>query len=161
VDIEELDIEALADGAMKLLQMETDELYTTLGAQLLAYALPTRTAGIVSYLSALRSTSKAKALYEALPEPALSEYTRGLGIIYDELKQDGLRHLSKIGQDLRKALCNQDILNLTDQVNRSTTRIIITIVEAALRMPRELDPVCVTIAAILLKQGLRHFCRQS
>ena len=58
--MKELNIEDLTNEAMKLLRMEIDELYATLGGQLLARNLPSRVAGIVSYLSAVRSASEAK-----------------------------------------------------------------------------------------------------
>jgi hypothetical protein len=147
---------------MKLLRMETDELYATLGGQLLARNLPTRVAGIVSYLSAVRSASEAKEFYEALPSgPSLTEWGSGLGVIYEELKRAGVRLLSEVKGDLRKAICNEDILRLSDQVNRSTMQILVMVVGATLRMPREFEPISVTVAAILLKVGLRNFCRQT
>ena len=157
-----LSVEVLADEAMKLLRIEIDELYATLGGQLLAHNLPTRAAGIVSYMSAVRSAAEAKSFYEALPPaPALTEWGKGLGIIYEELKREGMSFLSEISKDLREALCNEDILHLSDQVTRSTVQIIIMVVEATLRMPREFEPISVTVAVILLKMGLRNFCRQT
>ena len=158
-----LSLEVLTDEAMKLLQAEIDELYATLGGQLLGHNLPTRAAGIVSYLSAVRSASEAKGFYEALlpSMPALTEWEKGLTVIYEELKRDGLRFFSEVSEDLRAALCNEDILRLSDQVNRSTVQIFIMVVEATLRMPRELDPISVTVTVILLKTGLRNFCRRA
>jgi len=124
--------------------------------------VPTRVAGIVSYLSAVRSASEAKSFYEALPSgPALTEWGSGVGVIYEELKQSGMRLLSEVKEDLRKAICNEDILRLSDQVNRSTVQILVMVVGATLRMPREFEPISVTVAAILLKMGLRNFCRQT
>ncbi len=46
--MEELDINILPDEA--ILDMGIDELYATLGSQLLSLNLPTHAAGIVSYL---------------------------------------------------------------------------------------------------------------
>ena len=53
-----LDLEASTNEAMKLLKMELDALYVTLGSQLLARNLPSRTAEIVSDLCAFRSLSE-------------------------------------------------------------------------------------------------------
>ena len=161
-NVKELDIEVLTDEAMKLLRMEIDDLYATLGGQLLAQNYPTRVAGTISYLSAVRSASRAKTLYEALPSGlAVTEWGEGLGVIIDELKQNGRRLLGEVGKDLRKALCNEDILLLSDQVNRSIMQIVLMVVAATLRMPREFEAVSVTVSAILLKQGLRNFCRET
>ena len=160
--MKELNIEDLTNEAMKLLRMEIDELYATLGGQLLARNLPSRAAGIVSYLSAVRSASEAKSFYEALPAmPALTEWGGGMGVIYEELKRDGMRFLSDVKEELRKGLCNEDILRLSDQVSRSTMQIVIMVVGAIFRMPREFEPISVTVAVILFKLGLRNFCRQS
>ncbi len=84
-----------------------------------------------------------------------------MGEIYDELRQDGKGYLADISEDLRKALCNDDILSLSDHVNRSTLQIIVVIVSGTLRMPVELEPISVTVSAILVKIGLRNFCVSS
>lgn len=155
----ELSIETLAAEGLKLLQLETDELYATLGGQLLAHNLPTRVAGIVSYFSAVRTASDAKSLYEQLPiVPSLSEWGRGLGIICDELKREGLRFMEEVKAELSKSICNEDVLHLSDEINQSSFQVVIMVVGATLRMPREFDPISVTIAALLLKIGLRKFC---
>ena len=158
----EIHIEVLADEALKLLRLETHELYATLGGQLLAHNLPTRVAGIMSYLSAVRSASEAKSFYAALPSgPTLSDWGNGLGVIYEELKQDGMSFVKNVKEDLRKALCNEDILRLSDHITRSTMQVVVMIVGATLRMPREFEPISVTVATILLKQGLRNICREA
>lgn len=160
--MKELSIEELTDEAMQLLRMEVDELYATLGGQLLSRNLPTRAAGIVSYLSAVRSASEARSFYEALPSvPSLTDWGGGLGVIYEELKREGMRFLTEVRGELKKGLCNEEILRLTDQVNRSAVQIVIMVVGAIFRMPREFEPISVTVAAILFKTGLRNFCGQS
>jgi len=154
-----IDIEVLAGQGMKLLSLDLDALHATLGAQLLGQKLPARTAGVVSYLSAIRNASESKALYEELPPVSeFGQWGRGLSVIYDELKQDGIELLDSIGEDLRNALNNDDLLRLSDEVNRSTMQVVIIVVGACLRIPREYDPICATVAAIILKQGLRNFC---
>jgi hypothetical protein len=160
-DMKELDIEVLTNEGMELLRLELGELYAMLGAQLLGQNLPRRAAGIASYLSAIRSASEAKTFYQALSsENSVREWGRGVGVIYEELKQDGVRHIEEISPVLRKALCNEDILRLSDSATRSAIQIVVLVVGAALRMPREFDPISVTVSAILFKLGLRSFCRQ-
>ena len=157
----ENDIKLLAEEGIKLLRLEIDELYASLGAQLLGQRFPSRAAGIVSYLAAIRSASSAKFFQESLPVLlAPGELQSGLREIYEELKRDGMNLLDEVEEDLRKALCNDDVLRLTDQVNRSTMQAVIMIVGACLRLPREFEPISATVAAILFKQGLRNFCRQ-
>jgi hypothetical protein len=34
------------------------------------------------------------------------------------------------------------------------------VVAAVLRLPRDLDTIAVTVTAILIKRGLRNFCRE-
>jgi hypothetical protein len=76
-------IEVLTEEAMKLLHVGIDELYATLGGQLLWRNLPSRTAGIVTYLSALRSASEATLLFEQVPDGAnIPECVTGLNKIY-------------------------------------------------------------------------------
>jgi hypothetical protein len=142
--------------------MGLDELYTTLGAQLMPYGRLSRTAGIVSFLMAGRSASMAQSFSTAFPtEPALAAWARGLSGILDGLREQGQGHLAKISGELQKALCHQDIFQLSDQMNRATIEIVTMIVGATLRMPRDLDPLCATIAAIILKTGVRNFCHRS
>lgn len=161
-DAKEFSIDVLTDEGMKLLRMEVDELYATLGAQLVAQKFPTRVAGIVSYLSAIRSASDAKSFYETLPSgPALADWGSALGVIYDDLKQDGMALFEEISENLRKTLCNEDILRLSDQVNRSIMQIVVLLVGACLGMPRQFEPIAVTVSAILFKLGLRNFCSQT
>jgi len=158
----ELKIEVLTDDAMKLLELGIDNLYTALGAQLLGQNLPTRAAGLVSYILALRNAAEAKSLYKDLPSlPSATESGTGLRIICEELKQDGMRYLSEVSQGLRKTVCKEDILRLTDNITRSSMEVIILIVGATLRMPREFEPIAVIVSVILLKLGLRNFCSQS
>jgi hypothetical protein len=160
IDVKELSVEVLTDEVTKLLRLESDELYSTLGGQLLAYAPPSRVAGIVSFLSAIRSASEEKALYETLPlTPALTDWGKGVRVIYEELKQDGIRYVNEIAGELRKAVCVPDILSLSDQLSLSTIQIVLMVVGAVLRLPRELDPISATVTGILLKRGLRNFCR--
>jgi hypothetical protein len=157
--VEELDTETLVSETAKLLRMRIDELYATLGAQLLGFTKPTSAAGIVSYLSAVRNSSEATLLLESLSAgPSLPEWATGLEFIHEALAGQGKRYLTEKREGLCKALCNQDILALSDEINRSTIRILITIVGGTLRMPRELDSISATTLAIILKVGLRNFC---
>jgi hypothetical protein len=159
VDVEQLDTETLVSETTKLLRMGIDELYAVLGAQLLVFTKPTSAAGIVSYLSAVRNSSEATILLEGLSAgPSLTEWATGLEYIHEMLENQGRRYLTEKREGLRKALCNEDILALSDEVNCSTIQILITIVGASLRFPQGLDSISATTLAIMLKVGLRNFC---
>ncbi len=154
------EIEILTEEAMKLLRVGVDELFATLGGQLLWRNLPSRTAGMITYLSAVRSASEATLLFEQLAGgPNLPECVKGLNKIYEELREEGIRFFRENAGDLQKAVCNDEMLRLSTEINRSTMQIVIMVVGATLRMPRELDPVAVTLANILVKIGLQNFCR--
>ena len=156
----EPNIDELAHEAIRLLGMEIDELYAILGAQTLGQALPSRAAGIVSYLAAIRNASEARSFYNGLSgESFLTELGKATGLIYQDLKREGMRHFSEQSADLCKTLCtNKDILNLADEGSQSIVHILVTVVGAALRIPPNLESVSVTISAILCKIGLRNFC---
>ena len=160
VDVEQLDSETLVSETTKLLRMRIDELYAALGAQLLVFTKPTSAAGIVSYLSAMRNSSEASLLLEGLSAgTSLREWATGLEYIHEMLQSHGKRYLEEKRDNLRKALCNQDILALSDEVNDSTIQILITIISSTLRFPRELDSISATSLAIILKSGLHNFCK--
>ena len=151
--------DTFVDEGMKLLALEIDDLYAALGAQLLGQKLPGKVAGIVSYLSALRNACEATDLYRALPSP-LSQVGigNGLRVINDGLRDDGRRYFSGVSADLRNALCKDDIFDLAKTPAPSSVGVVITLVGAALRIPREFDAISVTISAIILKLGLPNFC---
>jgi len=158
----ELSIEALTEEAMQLLRMELSSLYVSLGAQLLGHNHPTHVAGIVSYLSAMRSVSQAKGFYHFLPSgESTAEWGTGLAVILDELRKEGMSFVEEMREELQKALCHEDIVRLCDSIDRPTMQMVVTVVGAALRMPREFDPICATVAAVVLGIGLRNFCRQT
>jgi hypothetical protein len=158
-DLYRADVQLLTEETVKLLRMNVADLYATLGGQLLGAEAPSKVAGIMSYLAAARSASDAKALHNALPVVALQDWGDGLTVICEELKQEGIRYLSETSEELREALNNDDLLQLSDETTPSHIQVILMVVAAVLRLPRVLDAIAVTVTAILLKQGLRDFCR--
>lgn len=156
---EQLDTDTLVSETTRLLRMRIDELYATLGAQLLVFTKPTSAAGIVSYLSALRNSAEASLLLEGLSAgPSLIEWATGLEYIHEMLENHGKRYLTEKREGLRQALCNQEILALSEEINCSTIQILITIIGATLRFPQALDAISITTLAIILKLGLGNFC---
>jgi hypothetical protein len=156
-----LDVQSLTEETVKLLRMSPDALYAALGGQLLGTAAPSMVAGIISYLAAARLTADASALHGKLPAAlSLQDLSNGLGYIGEELMRDGMRYVSEKAHVLREALNNEDLLRLSDEASRSHIQVILMVVAAVLRLPRELDTISVTVTAILIKRGLRQFCRE-
>jgi hypothetical protein len=156
-----VDVQALTEESAKLLRMSLDALYATLGGQLLGTASPTKVAGIISYVAAVRAAADAKALHAALPAAlSLQDLSDGFGAICEDLMRDGMRYLSGRAGELREALNNEDILRLSDETSTAHIQVILMVVAAVLRLPRDLDTLAVTVTAILIKRGLRNFCRE-
>jgi hypothetical protein len=153
-------IEELATEAMQLLPMGIDELYMVLGCQLLAAAKPTRVAGMMSYLAAAQKAKEAKNLYATLPSsPSASDWGEGFEVICNELMRDGREFVEEVKVELRKGVCNEDIVSLADEINASSMQIIVMIIDAILKMPPQFEAISATLAAIVCKLGLRNFCR--
>jgi len=142
---------------MKLFSVGTDDLYAVLGMQLLACAKPTRAAGIVTFLSAIRQANRAVNFIDIL-RPDLIERGEWFDVVHEELKRDGVRYLADMSGELRKALCNEEILRLSDQLTPSNLHVIIMLVGAALKVSTQFDSLCATIAVLILKNGLRNLC---
>lgn len=156
-----VDVQALTEESAKLLRMSLDALHATLGGQLLGTAPPTKVAGIISYMAAVRSASDAKALHDALPAAlSLQDLSDGFGAICEDLMREGIRYLSGRAGELREALSNEDILRLADETSTAHIQVILMVVAAVLRLPRDLDTIAATVTAILIKRGLRNFCRE-
>jgi hypothetical protein len=157
--MEDLSLELLTNDALKLMEKDLDELYATLGLQLLARNLPTGACGIMSYLSAVRDAGEQKSAPETLSSaPSLTEWVRGLGIIYEELIKQGARFLLDSREELQKSLRTEINLHLPPQTG--AIQILILLVEEALRLPHGFEPIAVTVAVILNKIGLRNFFQQ-
>jgi hypothetical protein len=158
--IKELTIEELTVEAMKLLALGVEELYVVLGCQLMVLSRPGRVAAIMSYQTALKKVIETQDMDVRLPIPTdLTDWGRGFNVMYEELKQDGMRFLDAIRDELHKGLCNEEILAMADDITRSSMQIIILVIAAVLRMPPQMESVSATVAAILCKSGLRDFCK--
>jgi len=71
----------------------------------------------------------------------------------------GTSFVEEISQELRAALNdNEEILRMSEHTNPSSIHVILMVVGAILKLPRQLEPISATVTAILLKQGLRNFC---
>jgi hypothetical protein len=156
----ELTIEEMTTEAMRLLTIGLEELYVVLGCQLLGSSAPSRVVGIISYQTALKKVIETQDMYKGSSFGTnLTEWGKGFESMYEELKQDGTHFLDSFRADLRNGLCNEEILNLADEITNSSMQIIVLIVAAILKMPAQIEAVSATVAAILCKSGLKSFCR--
>jgi len=158
--IEAPDIDDLTREALKLLRLESDQLYAVLGCQLLASAPPTRAADIVAHLFDLRTANKLKNR-NRWPESEFctDERTDEIAMICNILKADGDRFVDALREELRKGLRNEDVLSLADHVDESKMQILIMIVSAILKVPARFETISATLAAMLCKSILKEVCR--
>ena len=157
--VDELTIEELTSEAMKLLAIGLEELYVVLGCQLLGYSRPSRVAGIMSHQLALKKMIETTEMYEPLSFKDVADWGRKFELMYDELKQDGARFLGAARQNLQNALCTEEILAFSDNINPGNMQIIVLMIAAVLKMPPQVESVAATVAAILCKSGLKTFCK--
>jgi hypothetical protein len=130
-----------------------------LGAQLLGRADPTRAAGIIALFSAVRHADRAINFIEVL-RPGLTQGSGWLEIIHEELKRDGIRYLSEVSGELRRGLCKEDVVRLSQQVNPENLHTLILLIAALLGISRGFEAISATVAVLLLKFGLAEFCRE-
>jgi hypothetical protein len=154
-------IHELVADASKLLGLCVDELYVTLGSQLLVYENPSKVAGIVCYLGAIRTTSESRVLFPALGSiPETGDSGKGLSAIWRALRHDGQQYIARWAHELCKAFDNEDILRLADELSTQRLQILVMVIASILKLPREMDTIAATVAVLLAKLGLRDFCRQ-
>lgn len=151
--------DALVNGAMKLFSVDTDDLYAILGAQLLGRTDPTRAAGIIMFLSAVRQADKAVNFIDVL-RPGLTKGSDWVELIHEELKRDGIRYLSEMSSELHRALCKEDILSLAQRIDRDNLHTLTLVIAAVLGISPGFESIAATVAVLLLKLGLADFCRK-
>jgi hypothetical protein len=158
LETQELTIEELTAEAMQLLTLRLEELYLVLGCQLIGATRPARVAELVSHQAALKNVIESQDNHSSFFSGAdLSDWTARFNFIHDELQRDGIRFVSTVREDLCKSICNQEVLDLSDEITSSTMQIIVLIVAAVLKLPRQIEGVSATVAAIICKSGVRQF----
>lgn len=151
----ELTIEELTAEAMQLLTVGLEELYVVLGCQLMGAARPARVAGLVSHQSALRNVVAAQRKFEpAASGAALMEWGKNLNSMVEELRDDGIRFVAAAAEELSNGLSGKDLLHLLNEITSSSMQVIVLIVAAVLKLPRQIEAVCATVAAIFCKSAL-------
>jgi hypothetical protein len=161
LSIKELSIDELTTQAVQLLSISLAELYAVLGFQIIGYSRPARVAGVISYHTTLQRIVEGQSLYNSLGVGyPLADLSKGLDVMYDELKQDGVQFVEAVRDELCKVLCTPEILELADRATASSVQIMVLMVAGALRMPPQMESLAATIAAIIYKSGLKDFCRE-
>jgi hypothetical protein len=157
--IKESDIVGLAHEAGKLLNLDIDELYAVLGLQLLASASPTRGAGVLAQILALKTASATRAMNPAPgSEFAEDAWVADLYAICSGLEGDGREFVEAAREEFRKGLCNETVLRLTEDVDEAKMQILIMIISAILKLPPAFESISATLAAMLCKSQLREIC---
>lgn len=159
LSIKELSIDELTTQAMQLLSIDLPELYAVLGFQLIGYSRPARVAGIISYHTTLQRIVDGQSLYNSLGVGyPMAELSKGIDVMYEELKQDGARFLETVREELQTVLRTPEILELADRATASRIQVMVLMIAGALRMPAQMESLAATIAAIIYKSGLKEFC---
>jgi hypothetical protein len=143
------------------LSLDIDELYTVLGCQLLlASAPPTRTADIMTHVRELRRASKARTPDGNLPcEGASNDWMNGVEKVCNDLKNDGFKFVETTREELKKGLCNKDIVDLAGNVDASKMQFLIIVISAILKIQARFDSISATLAAMLCKSLMKEICR--
>ncbi len=158
--IKDLSIDELTTQAMELLSVSLTELYAVLGFQLIGYSQPARLAAVISYHMALQRLVDGQSPFDS-PGVAypLADFSNGLKLVYDELRQDGSRFVEAVREELCNALCTPESLELADRATASSIQVMVLIIAGALRVPPQMESLAATMAAIICKSGLKDFCQ--
>jgi hypothetical protein len=160
LSIKQLSIDELTTQAMQLLSISLPELYAVLGFQLIGYSRPARVAGIVTYHVTIQRMLDKQTLHNSLGVGyPIAELSKGIDVMYEELKQDGARFLEAVREELHMVLCTPEVLELADRATASRIQIMVLMIAGALRMPAPMESLAATIAAIVYKSGLKDFCQ--
>jgi hypothetical protein len=152
----ELTIEELTGEAMELLSLGLEELYIILGCQLMTAAQPSRVAELVSHRSVLRDFVESRRTVEPIEQGlALLACGRSFSSMVEELKEEGIRFVTAVEAEMSKELCGKDISELAKEISSASLQVIVLIVTAVLKLPRQIEAVAATVAAIFCKSGLR------
>ena len=154
---QELTIEELTAEAMQLLTLRLEELYVVLGFQLMGATRPARFAELVSHKSALKNVIESQDNYASfLSGATLSDWRLSFNSMYEELERDGIRFLSAVREELYNGIYHQEVFDPSNEITSSTMQIIVLIVAAVLKLPRQIEALSATVAAIVCKSGLHE-----
>jgi hypothetical protein len=159
--LKDLSIDELTTEAKQLLSINLAELYAVLGFQLIGYSRPARLAAIVRHHATLKRIVDGQGVFSSLTAAyPIVDLSHGLDVAYEELKQDGIRFVDEVREELCNALCTPQSLELADRASAASIQIMVLMVTGALRMPPQLESLASTIVAIICKFGLKDFCQE-
>jgi len=152
---QELSIEQLTAEAMQLLTMNLEELYVVLGCQLMGAARPARVAGLLSHQSAITTVIESQGKLEpSASGVALLDCAERFNSMIEELKEDGMRFVAAVAAELSESVSGNELLELATQITSSSMQVIVFIVTAVLKLPRQIEAVSATVAAIFCKSAI-------
>jgi hypothetical protein len=159
--------ESLVREGNQLLAYNRDQIVDMLGLQLLAGREPRVALSIAQSLSISAFLGEPRRRAELLPsEGLLPESLSALGDILREGKEAANAFIRDSSPLLRKALCTgsgECQPNVAEVVDRGSEvlQVLIPLVANALSIPPTLPSIAVTFSVLLVKTGLRQFCRGS
>jgi hypothetical protein len=153
----ELNIDELTAEAMRLLDVGLDDLYAVLGCQLMGVARPARAADLLRHERSLPGIAAGE---QAAAAAVAGEWRRSLAALFDELRQDGMRFVAAAAEEISRGLSGRELMELTHEINNASMQVILLIVVAVLKLPRQIEAVCATVAAIFCKTAMLeiHAC---
>jgi hypothetical protein len=124
-------------------------------------ARPVQVAELVTHRSALRDVVSSRSCHQSpAAQAALINWGRSFNSTVEELKQNGMRFVAAIQEELAQGVCGRPIIDLLDEINSAIMEVIVSIVAAVLRLPAQIEAVSATVAAIFCKSGgTRVFAR--
>jgi hypothetical protein len=152
----ELTVEELTAEAMQLLSVGLEELYVVLGCQLMGVARPARVAGLVSQPNALRSVLESNVENNA-SNAALMDWSRGFNSVLEELKDLGMSFVAAVAAELPQGISGKEFLELIKEITSASMQVIVLIIGAVLKLPRQIDAIAATVAAIFCKSVKSDF----
>jgi len=159
--------ERLVRQGNELLACDRNEIVNMLGLQLLAGQEPRVAMSLAQSLSISAFLGEPKRRAEFLPSEALlPESLSALGEILREGREVADKFIRDSSPVLRRALCTESgecRPEISDAIDRGAEILqpLIAVVANALSLPPILSSIAVTFSVLLIKTGLRQFCRGS
>lgn len=158
--------EELIEEGKKLMELSDEEIYLLLGTQILGQEAPTKVAGITTYISAIGQLDRATKFVETLPsEKLLPESVAGIATLMRDLTRKGRDYFVQTEEVLKRAICTKEgelkkeILDSLDKGIESLLKVLTPIIGVTMGLTGLLYPIAVTIGVIVIKMGLKNFCK--
>jgi hypothetical protein len=150
----ELTIDELTSEAMQLLEVGLDDLYVVLGCQLMLAGRPMQLASLISHQGTFKDIDLQLGSEPSAPA-ALKQWGSELVTLLEELKSEGMRFVAGVAEELAKGVSGKELLELAHDITEASMQVIVMIVGAVLKLPKQIEAVSATVAAIVSKSLAR------